>query len=197
MTYTTYKSYKTYQPPNSTASEKKSWGGYKNLASFQNTVIIYDFTLEFVKKYIDYKSRTKDQMEQAARSGKQNIAEGSMASQTSKKTEIKLMGVARASLTELQEDYTDFLRQKNLALWDKNSPPAQEIRKLAYKSYKSYMTYKSYLDYPEAAANCLICLISQTTYLLDRQITSLENNFLEKGGFTENLYLNRLKKRNQ
>ena len=127
-------------------------------------------------------------MVQAARSGKQNIAEGSMASGTSKKTELKLMGVARASLEELLLDYEDYLRQNRLPTWGKSHPKSLAIRNLSYKSDKSYTTYGSYLTNSESAANCAICLINQANYLLDRQLQALEKEFLEKGGFTENLY---------
>ncbi|MGD8447164.1 MAG: four helix bundle suffix domain-containing protein, partial [Desulfobacterales bacterium] len=134
-------------------------------------------------------SRTHDQMVQAARSGKQNIAEGSMASGTSKKFELKLVGVARASLEELLLDYQDFLRQRKLPLWGKDHPKAQQIRKLAYASNRSYRTYKTYIENcPETAANTLICLIHQTNFLLDQQLRNLEKQFLEQGGFTEKLY---------
>jgi four helix bundle suffix protein len=131
-------------------------------------------------------------MVQAARSGKQNIAEGSMASGTSKKFELKLVGVARASLEELLLDYQDFLRQRKLPLWGKNHPMAQKIRKLAFLKNRSYMTYKTYIEnYPETAANTLICLIHQTNFLLDQQLRQLEKQFLEQGGFTEKLYRSR------
>ena len=97
-------------------------GGYRNLKSFQVTEVVYDLTARFCEKYIDRFSRTRDQMVQAARSGRQNIAEGSMASATSKKTELKLTGVAKASLEELRLDYEDYLRQHKLPLWDRNDP---------------------------------------------------------------------------
>jgi len=174
-----------------------SHGGYRKLKSFQTAEIIYDLTVMFCDSYVSYKShrtnRTYSQMTQAARSGKQNIAEGSQVSGTSKKTEIKLISVARASLQELLEDYKDFLRQKGLALWGKASPEALAVRQLAYSPDKSYRTYKTYLTAPESAANCLICLINQANFLLDRQLASLEKDFLEKGGFTENLYKKRKK----
>jgi four helix bundle suffix protein len=163
-------------------------GGYRNLLSYQTATIIYDFTVEFTKKYIDYKSRTIDQMVQAARSGKQNIAEGSTVSGTSKKTEIKLIQVARGSQEELLQDYEDFLRQHNLTLWDKDDHRTKALRALAYRSNRSYKTYETYMETPEGAANCAICLIHQTNYLLDQQIRTLEKEFLEKGGFTERLY---------
>ncbi|RPJ07990.1 MAG: four helix bundle protein [Deltaproteobacteria bacterium] len=136
------------------------------------------------------KARTHDQMVQAARSGRQNIAEGSVASGTSKKTELKLVGVARASLEELLLDYQDFLRQRGLPLWGKDHPQAQAIRKLAYTENRSYGTYKTYVEggSPEIAANTLICLIHQANYLLDQQLRQLEQQFLKEGGFTEKLY---------
>lgn len=163
-------------------------GGYRKLLSFQMAQIVYDFTVAFVKKYIDPKSRTKDQMEQAARSGVQNIAEGSQASGTSKKTEIKLTSVARASLEELLLDYEDFLRQRHLLLWDKHAPEVARVRSLSYSSSKSSSSYLSYLSSPQLAANCAICLIHQANYLLDRQLSRLESEFKTQGGFTERLY---------
>lgn len=168
---------------------------YKELKTYQNSTIIYDFTVEFCGKYIHFSSRTKDQMVQAARSGKQNIVEGTQASRTSKKTELKLLGVARASLTELLEDYEDFLRQKSLPLWGKDFPKAREARALAYRTYKSYESYKSYISEGEGAANAMICLINQTNFLLDRQIDSLEKKFLAEGGYTENLFRRRQEER--
>jgi restriction system protein len=165
-------------------------GGYRELQSYQMAEIVFDGTAAFCDRFIDRRSRTHDQMVQAARSGKQNIAEGSMASGTSKKTELKLIGVARASLEELLLDFQDYLRQKGLALWGKNDAKAKEIRALAYRSNRSYMTYKIYLESSSAeiAANTLVCLIHQTNYLLDQQLRALEKDFLEEGGFTERLY---------
>lgn len=163
-------------------------GGYRNLKSYQMSTLAFDLTVEFCRKFIDRKSRTYDQMEQAARSGRQNIAEGSLASATSKKTEIKLTSVARASLEELLLDYEDFLRQRQLKMWSKDSEEAKAIRNLAYVKDKSYQSYASYLNNPEQAANMMICLIHQTNYLLDKQLQTLSKDFLEKGGFTERLY---------
>lgn len=168
---------------------------YKDLKSYQNSVIISDFTVEFAGKYIRHYSRTRDQMEQAARSCKQNIVEGTQASRTSKKSELKLLGVARASLQELLEDYEDYLRQHGLKLWDKDDPRARAVRALAYKTDKTYESYRSYIDNPEDACNAMICLIHQTNYLLDRQITALEEKFISDGGYTENLFKRRLNKR--
>ncbi len=165
-------------------------GGYRELQSYKMAELVYDATVVFCDRYIDKRSRTHDQMVQAARSGKQNIAEGSMASGTSKKTELKLVGVARASFEELLLDFQDFLRQKGLPLWGKDHPQAQTVRKLAYAKDRSYLTYKTYLEASslEVASNTMICLIHQTNYLLDQQLRALEKAFLTEGGFTERLY---------
>jgi len=174
-------------------------GGFRNLKSYQMTEIVYDATVVFCNRYISRRSRTHDQMVQAARSGRQNIAEGSVASGTSKKIELKLVGIARASLEELLLDYQDFLRQRNLPLWGKNDPKALRIRQLSGSGNRSYMTYKTYIeDSPaEVAANTLICLIHQSNYLLDQQLRQLEKQFLEQGGFTEKLYHARQSARKQ
>lgn len=153
--------------------------GYKSLPFFKQSEIIYDFTVEFVKRYIDYKSRTKDQMGQAARSGKQNIAEGYL----------------QKSLEELLNDYLDFLRQRGLKLWDKDHPEAKKARALAYKNYKDYNDYKIYISDAEAAANTMICLINQTNALLDQKLRWIEEKFVNEGGFRENLFRKRMEKR--
>jgi len=165
-------------------------GGYQDLQSYKMSEIVYDATIVFCDRFINRRSRTHDQMVQAARSGKQNIAEGSMASGTSKKFELKLVGVARASLEELLLDFKDFLRQHSLPLWGKDHPKAKEVRGLCYKKDRSYLTYRTYFEKaePEVAANAAICLIHQTNYLLDQQLRALEKEFLEEGGFTERLY---------
>ncbi|MEJ2283931.1 MAG: four helix bundle suffix domain-containing protein [Desulfobacterales bacterium] len=174
-------------------------GGFRNLKSYQMSEIVYDATVAFCDRWISKRSRTHDQMVQAARSGKQNIAEGSMASGTSKKFELKLVGVARASLGELLLDFQDFLRQRTLSLWGKNHPEALKIRKLAYAGDRSYRTYKAYIESadPEVAANVVICLVHQTNFLLDQQLRQLEKQFLEQGGFTEKLYHARQNARKQ
>jgi restriction system protein len=207
-------------------------GRYRELKSYQMAEIVFDATAVFCDRFIDKRSRTHDQMVQAARSGKQNIARGSMASGTSYrfafihitlltssssprrtkmhacvassspprsifeselvsgKTELKLIGVARASLEELLLDYQDFLRQRNLPLWGKDHAKAKEVRALAYKSNRSYSTYKTYFEKaePDTAANAAICLIHQANYLLDQQLCGLGKEFLKEGGFTERLY---------
>ena len=174
-------------------------GGFRNLKSYQMSEIVYDATVAFCDRWISRRSRTHDQMVQAARSGKQNIAEGSMASGTSKKFELKLVGVARASLEELLLDYQDFLRQRDLPLWGKDHPESQQIRRLAYASHRSYKTYRTCIEgsSPEVAANALICLIHQTNFLLDQQLRQLEKQFLGQGGFTEKLYHARQNARKQ
>ncbi len=165
-------------------------GGYRDLKSYQMAEIVHDATVVFCDRFIDKRSRTHDQMTQAARSGKQNIAEGSMASGTSKKTELKLIGVARASLEELLVDFQDFLRQRGLSLWPKEHPQSKAIRAIAYKSDRSYSTYKFFFENspPETASNAAICLIHQANHLLDQQLRALEKAFIEEGGFTERLY---------
>jgi len=165
-------------------------GGFRKLKSYCNAEIVYDATVVFCDRFIDRRSRTHDQMVQAARSGKANIAEGSAASGTSKKTELKLVGVARASLEELLEDYCDFLRQRGWRQWSRDEPAAQEVRSLAWVKDRSYRTYKTYIEdsTPEVAANTMICLVHQTNYLLDQQLRQLERQFLIEGGFTEWLY---------
>ncbi len=173
----------------------ESTGGYKSLPFFKQAEIIYDFTVDFVKKYIDYKSRTKDQMEQAARSGKQNIAEGYL--QKSLEGRIKLLGVARGSLEELLNDYLDFLRQRGLKLWDKESSSAKAVRSLVYNNYNSYKNYKSYMVKGEDAANAAICLINQTNALLDQKLRWLEEKFVNEGGFRENLFRKRMERKQE
>ncbi len=169
-------------------------GGDENLLSYKKSLIVFDATKLFCQRFMDKRDRTVDQMVQAARSGKQNIIEGSMASGTSKESEIKLMNVARASLEELLEDYRDFLRGKNAALWDKNSKEALFVRKQGRSPDESYSTYKIYLETrpPETIANIIICLIHQANYLLDQQIRQLEQAFLKEGGLRERMTRARL-----
>lgn len=175
-------------------------GGYRDLKSYQMAEIVHDATVVFCNRFVDRRSRTNDQMVQAARSGKQNIAEGSMASGTSKKTELKLIGVARASLEELLVDFQDYLRQHGLPLWGKDHPQAREVRALCYTQNRSYSTYKPHLEPPapaEVAANTAICVIHQANFLLDQQLRSLGKEFLEEGGVTEKLYRARTETRDR
>ena len=187
------------EPPQEPSRIISPHGGYRDLKSYQTAVIVHDATVAFCDRFVDRRSRTHDQMVQAARSGKQNIAEGSVASGTSRKIELKLVGIARASLEELLVDYQDFLRQRDLPLWGKDHPTARQIRALAYSPDRSYGTYRPHVEAatPEIAANTLICLIHQANYLLDQQLRQLEKRFLDEGGFTERLYEARQARRRQ
>lgn len=164
-------------------------GGYRDLLSYRKAEIVYDATVRFCARFLDRHDRTVGQMVQAARSGKQNIIEGTMASGTSKEMEIRLIGVARASLEELLADYQDFLRAGNLALWDKDSKPAKAVRRLAHSEHESYQTYRPYISdrSAETVANILVCLIHQANYLLDRQLRQLEKAFVQDGGLRERM----------
>ena len=165
-------------------------GKYESLLSYQKSKIIFDATYLFTKKFLNKYDRTIDQMVQAARSGKQNIIEGSMASGTSKETEIKLTNVTRASLEELLEDYKDYLRINGHPLWSKDSKEALYVRKLSYSKDESFETYKEFFETrpPETVANIIICLIHQCNYLLNQQIRKLERDFIKDGGLRENMY---------
>ena len=127
-------------------------GGYRKLKSFQVAQLAYDLTVRFVKLYVDKYSRTCDQMVQAARSGVQNIAEGSMAAGTSKKTELKLTNVARASLEELRLDYEDFLRQRGREIWDDHHPAIAELRRRKPESLADVRAWMAAVKYPAPAS---------------------------------------------
>lgn len=169
---------------------------YKYLLTYRYSVLAHDLTLEFCEKNISKFSRTFDQMVQAARSGKQNIVEGVGQSDTSKKGEIKLLGVAKASIEELITDFEDFLRQKGLAIWSKTDPRIRTYRNLGIEATKLESPKLVNLPKdPEEAANLLLTFCHQLTYLLDRQIAAMEKKFVEEGGFTENLLKKRLENR--
>jgi len=178
-------------------------GGYRSLKTFQLAQLIYDLTVRFCARYIDKRSRTHDQMVQAARSGVQNIAEGSQASGTSKKTELKLTNVARASLEELRLDYEDFLRQRGMSMWTRQDLRRQQLIDRRPKSVSDvgvwaqeiYERGRNGTPYPEIAASGILTLLAVTTVLLDRQIASLGTAFENEGGFTERLYHFRKSKR--
>lgn len=182
----------------------RSSGGYRDLRSFRATTVIYDGTVRFCGLFLDPRSRTIDQMVQAARSGRQNIAEGSRASATSSQTELRLVNVARASLDELLLDYEDYLRQRGLRQWAKDDPEAKAVRAVVRNLDQSdrpdqadYARYRLWLEHksPEMVANAIICLIHQANYLLDRQIGALERNFVEGGGYSEQLAAKRIARR--
>jgi len=191
-------------------------GGYRKLKSFQIAQLVYDVTVRFCDRYIEKRSRTHDQMVQAARSGVQNIAEGSHASGTSKKTELKLTNVARASLEELKLDYEDFLRQRGLPMWDKGDSrradliarrPATAddvaawVKELSgrdgrngldgLKALSTGSTSSTKSNYSEFAANSALVLLAVACSLLDRQLAAQAEAFETEGGFTERLYKKR------
>ena len=165
-------------------------GSYKNLLSYKKSKIIYYATVLFTKRFLYRGDRTVDQMIQAARSGKQNIVEGAKASGVSTETELRLTGVARASLEELLEDYIDYLYINSLPQWDKDDKAASKIRQLGKSKNETYEFYRQYFEERSSGtfANIMICLIHQCNYLLDRQISSLETNFLKNGGIKERMY---------
>lgn len=187
-------------------------GGYRKLKSFQLSQLIFDITIHFVELYLDSRSRTCDQMTQAARSGVQNIAEGSVAAATSKKTELKLTNVARASLEELRLDYEDYLRQHGFAVWSSDHPLAVEFFRLkvadkrqfrafirrvtddnghqptATDSKQSSVEVRSCPLKSVVVANATLLLLRSADYLLMRQIQRLAADFEQNGGFTERLY---------
>lgn len=193
-------------------------GGYRKLKSFQIAQLIYDITVRFCEVYINRFSRTQDQMVQAARSGVQNIAEGSQASGTSKKTEIKLTNVARASLEELMLDYEDFLRQRELKKWPPNHPALLRFKAKRCSTLDEFRAWiedeRKRMSVPESvqsvsvrarpcsvraeiAANGALSLLNLTCYLLGRQLIAQGKAFMEEGGFTERLYRMRRNKREQ
>jgi len=203
-------------------------GGYRKLKSFQMAQLAYDVTVRFCDRYIEKRSRTRDQMVQAARSGVQNIAEGSQASGTSKKTELKLTNVARASLEELRLDYEDYLRQRGLAQWPPEHPALMRFKakrcatleqvrawvaeersgqtrtdtdgqgrgKVERKSVRVSERPCSFVpSSAQLVANAALSLLNLACHLLNRQIATLEKNFVEEGGFTERLYRVRTERR--
>jgi four helix bundle suffix protein len=187
-------------------------GGYEKLRSYKVSEVVYDATVVFCDRFIEKRSRTHDQMVQAARSGVRNISEASGAAATSRKTEIKLTNVARASLSdELAKDFESFLIQRGLKVWDKNSKKALAMReRLKHDVFPNLPPALNGVPQltgllglpefvrkadPEIAANAMICAINQASYLLHRQIQSLEKEFLEHGGYTEKLYASRMEAR--
>lgn len=160
-------------------------GGYRDILSYKKSLIVYDATIRFCKRFVSKRDRTYDQMVQAARSGKQNIIEGSLASATSKKTEIRLTSVARASFEELLEE------------WTQNHRYTKRLRELNRIPDANYETFRKAIEHenPAIAANVIIGLIKVTTYLLDRQTRQLEKEFVEEGGLSEHMTRARLRER--
>jgi four helix bundle suffix protein len=174
-------------------------GDYRTLFSFQKAEIVYDITFRFAHKFLSRGDRTIDQMIQSARSGKKNILEGSKAGLTSKETEIKLTNVARASLEELLDDYRDYLRARDLMIWDKESKEAWFVRTLGRKTPQSFEVYREFAETrpAEVVANIAICLINQANYLIDQQLRRLEKDFVEQGGLRERMTRVRLEQRSK
>ncbi len=187
-------------------------GGYRKLRTFQTATIIYDATVWFCERFIDPRSRTVDQMVQAARSGRQNIAAGSRAAATSSQTELRLVNVARASQEELLLDYEDYLRHRHREQWTADCPEAAAVRAVPEEvrrdqrdrsdlsdltDQERWAPYARWLEHDDGAvrANALVCLINQTNYLLDQQIAALEAHFVGEGGYTEQLATARLAER--
>ena len=195
-------------------------GGYRRLKSFQLAQLVYDVTVRFCDRYIDKRSRTHDQMVQAARSGVQNIAEGSVASGTSKKMELKLTNVAKASLEELRLDYEDFLRQRGLPQWEPSHPALErfkarrcatleQVRQWARDEHGQPPTNTDAdaaaesvrgrpcgaVPYAALVANAALSLLNVCRHLLDRQVAAQAAAFEQEGGFTERLYRTRRARR--
>ncbi len=184
-------------------------GGYRKLRSYHVATIIYDATVSFCEQFVDKRSRTHDQMVQAARSGGKNLAEGSRAAATTSQTELRLVNVARASLEELLLDDEDYLRQRGHRQWEPNDPGALEVRAVGRQPIgRSDLTdrsdpaahwkiYARWLEhqYPAVVANTLICLINQANYLIDQQISALERDFMQDGGYSKQLAAARIAER--
>ncbi|MBN1426199.1 four helix bundle protein [Candidatus Fermentibacteria bacterium] len=187
-------------------------GGYRDSASFQTTTLIYDATYWFCEKFLDSRSRTVDQMVQAARSGRQNIAEGSRAAATSSQTELRLLNVARSSREELLLDFEDHLRHRHLPQWAPGASEAMAVREVPHRFKKDlsdpsnltdltdqqrWTLYQPWLEHadPAVRANAIICLIHQANFLLDQQIAAVERQFVEEGGYSEQLAAARLAER--
>ncbi|MBC8205656.1 MAG: four helix bundle protein [Kiritimatiellales bacterium] len=172
-------------------------GDYRTLLSFRKAEVVYDITFRFAHKFLSKFDRTVDQMIQSARSGKKNILEGSKAAVTSKETEIKLTNVARASLEELLDDYLDFLRARDLTIWEPDSKEALFVRKMGRTEPQTFELYREIVESrpAETVANIAVCLINQTNYLIDRQLERLESDFLKQGGLRERMTRLRIQNR--
>lgn len=192
----------------------RSSGGYRNTASFQTATIIYDATYWFCEKFLDARSRTVDQMLQAARSARQSIAEASRAAATSSQTELRLLNMARSSFEELLLDYEDYLRHRRLEQWAPDGSEAMAVRKVPRQfrqdrsdqpdltdltDQQRWALYARWLEHddPAVRANALICLTHQANYLLDQQIAALEKQFVEEDGYSEQLAGARLPERSR
>ncbi len=164
-------------------------GNYQALLAFRKSEVVYDLTRVFCARFLRRGDRTVDQMVQAARSGKQNIVEGSKASKTSKEMEIKLMNVARASLEELLVDYGDYLRTQRATVWDKDSREARYVRRLGMNPELKFEDIRELTETRAGpvVANMALCFVHQANYLLDRLIWRLEVDFVKEGGLRERM----------
>lgn len=174
----------------------KKPGGIQNTLVYWLAVEIYDLNHIFINRYITRGSRTFDQMEQAARSGKQNLVEGSL--ENSSESNLKLSGVSRASYGELVEDYKDFLWAKGLPVWEKNDPRVIRLRKILINTHETHVTHESHewhgisFGEPESFANLMVTLCAKEGYLMDHFLVGIQNRFVREGGFRENLLKKRL-----
>jgi four helix bundle suffix protein len=195
--HTSHSSHESHQPIQRPIIPPR--GDYQKLLSFRKAEVVYDITFRFAQKFLSRGDRTVDQMIQSARSGKQNILEGSKAATTSKETEIKLTNVGRASLEELLADYRDYLRVRDHQVWDKDSREARYVRDLGRRTPQTFELYREFVETRPAdvIANIAICLIHQANYLLDQQLKTLEKEFIEQGGLRERMTKARLNYRNQ
>jgi four helix bundle suffix protein len=184
-----HESYRTYMSDACNPGFIPPHGNYRELLSYRKAEVVYDLTYRFCQRFLAKTDRTIDQMIQAARSGKQNIVESSKASGTSKEMEIKLIGVARASLEELLADYRDILRVRDLPFWEKDSREARFVRRLGSDPHVTYEDYREFCETRplQVVANIAICLIHQANYLLDQQIRRLERDFVHGGGLRERM----------
>jgi four helix bundle suffix protein len=172
-------------------------GGFRGLKSYQKSLIVFQGTKHFCRRFFAGDRRQTDQMVQAARSGKQNIVEGSVASATSKEVEIRLTNVAKASQDELREDFEDFLHDRGLPEWDSRHPKARELSARSRVGEETYDKYRADIESAsaEVSANTLRHLAIQTIYLLDRQVKRLERDFLQAGGIKERMVRARVEAR--
>lgn len=171
-------------------------GNYKKLLSYQKTDVIFQLTYYFCQTYLQRGDRTVDQMIQAARSGKQNIVEGCMASATSAKTELKLLNVAKASLHELREDFEDYLKTQGHRQWEEGSAELDAMRRIGKEHNDGeYFMQLAQSRPPETIANMAIVLMKQADYLLHKQIQRLSEDFVKEGGFSERMM--RMRKKNR
>jgi len=172
-------------------------GGYNDLISYQKAKIIYDATVYFCRRFLALDKRTREQMIQAARSGKQNIVEGSLASGTSKQTELFLTGVAWSSLGELLEDYEDYCRAHEIQEWSEEDPGRKRMRELNRIPNADYETFRKGIEHedPAVCVNVILGLIKVTCYLLDQQMKRMRKDLVEDGGLRERITWARLEER--